>query len=136
MVVRAPQELCFEVVAAAGRKLRDVSDTEKIVEFRTKNRGREVITVERLLLERPNRITYEWLEGPLPEVSETISFSYADGATTLTYAGSFAVRGGALRRLIGRLWIKPVFDRLVREHLEEAKDIAERRAARSRVFPS
>lgn len=135
-VIRAACELCFEVVAAAGRTLRDVSDTEKIVEFRSSYRGREVVTVERVLLERPTRITYEWLKGPLAEVHETISFSYAGGNTTLTYAGWFLPRPGTLGRLTGRLVVKSAFERLVREHLEEAKDIAQRRAARSRVYPA
>lgn len=135
VVVAAPQKLCFEVVAAAGRKVEEVSPNERIVEFKTTYRGREVVTLERLRLEPPERIDYEWVKGPLPEVRESIAFSIDDeNRTRITYDGFFDVRGGPLARIAARLWIKPIFERIVLEHLEDAKDIAERRARRSHIY--
>lgn len=129
----APQELCFEVVAAAGRKVEEISPTERLVEFNTSYRGREVVTLERLVLRKPARIDYEWVEGPLPYVRESIAFvSKSGGRTSIVYEGEFDVAGG-LARLIARLWIKSRFERIVLEHLDEAKRIAEQRAERSHV---
>jgi hypothetical protein len=134
--VRAPRALCFDVVGAAGTTRRVLSETEKIVEFRTDYRGREIVTLERLVLDRPARIDYRWIEGPLPEVTETISFEELGPRTTdMIYRGRFAPRRGPLQWLLGRLVVKPAFDRLVLEHLNQGKEVAERRAARSKLHP-
>jgi hypothetical protein len=136
VVVNAPRELCFEVVAAAGRPLEKRSEKEWVVEFTTPVRGRELRTVELLHLERPIAIHYRWLKGPLPEVRETIQFiALDDNKTRLTYSGSFSVGKGLLGWVIGRLRVKPLFDHLVLEHLRQAKDVAERRATRTKVHP-
>ncbi|MDQ3963325.1 MAG: hypothetical protein M3277_05345 [Actinomycetota bacterium] len=134
VVANAPRALCFEVVAAAGRVIAETSPTDRIVEFKTTYRGREVVTVEKLHLEPATRIDYEWIKGPLPEVRESIAFTTdGDNRTRITYDGVFDVKGGLFGRIIARLSIKPAFERIVLEHLEEAKDIAERRARRSHV---
>lgn len=134
ILIDAPCELCFEVVAAAGRCLEKRSDTEWVVEFVTEAGDREVRTVELLTLDRPRSIHYRWLEGPLTEVKETMRFASADvDKTKLSYSGAFSVGRGPLGWLIGRLRVKPLFDRLVQEHLSQAKEIAEKRAARTRV---
>ena len=100
----------------------------------TEANGRQVKSVELLTLERPRAIHYRWVEGPLPEVRETIRFSPASGdKTRLTYTGTFAVGRGALGWLIGLFRVRPLFNRLVREHLEQAKEIATKRAQRSHV---
>jgi polyketide cyclase/dehydrase/lipid transport protein len=134
IVINAAPELCFEVVAAAGRRLEKRSDTEWVVEYSTQAGNREVRTVELLTLERPRAIRYRWLEGPLPKVSETIRF-YPENRdrTKLTYTGTFSVGKGPLGWFIGLFWVKPLFERVVREHLKQAKQIAEKRAERSHV---
>ncbi|MBA3430964.1 MAG: hypothetical protein H0U16_05725 [Actinobacteria bacterium] len=134
VVVNAPRELCFEVVVAAGRRIENRSDKAWVVEFVTAAGGREVRTVELLTLDRPRAIHYRWLEGPLPDVNETISFATIDENTTrLAYRGAFSLGRGPLGWAIGLLRVKPLFDRLVGEHLQQAKEVAEKRAARSRV---
>ncbi len=134
VVINAPRELCFEVVAAAGRRLEKRSDTEWIVEFMTEAGSGRVRTVELLTLDRPRAIRYRWLEGPLLNVEETIGFTAIDENTTrLAYRGAFSPGWGPLRLVFGRLRVKPLFDRLVREHLQQAKEIAEKRAARTMV---
>jgi len=134
IVIDAHPELCFEVVAAAGRRLEKRSETEWLVEFTTEAGGREIRTVELLTLERPRAIHYRWIEGPLPEVAETIRFTEVDGdKTKLTYSGTFSVGKGALGWLFGLFRVKPLFDRLVKEHLHQAKEVAEERATRTNL---
>ncbi len=134
ITIDAPVELCFEVVAGGGRRLEKRSEKEWVVEFVTVAGGREIRTVELLSLDRPHAIHYRWLEGPLPEVNETIRFTPLEGGRTqLTYTGRFSVGKGPLGWLIGRFRIRPQFARLVQEHLYLAKEIAEKRAARTRV---
>ncbi|MGI8774130.1 MAG: hypothetical protein ACR2KQ_03790 [Actinomycetota bacterium] len=102
----------------------------------TEHRGRKIRTVELLRLQKPDVIRYEWLEGPLDEVREAILFQTLSPAATLVrYEGEFSFRKGVLGWVIGRLMVKPAFDRVVHEHLLGAKKIAERRAARSRLYP-
>ncbi len=135
VVADAPQGLCFEVVASAGRIVEEISATERLVEYKTDYRGREVVTIERLRLGPPSRIDYEWVKGPLPEVLESISFASENGdATSIVYEGTFDVTGGVLARLAARLWVKRSFERIVLEHLEVAKELAERRAQRSHIY--
>lgn len=135
IVIDAPRELCFEVVAAAGKRLEKHSDEEWVVEFVTQTGNRDIRTVELLTLDRPRSIHYEHLEGPLRKVDETMGFVPTGGDGTLvTYGGTFSVGMGPVGWVIGLLRVKPLFDRLVKEHLEQAKEIAERRAARSMLY--
>jgi len=134
--VEAPQELCFEVVASAGKEIERISETERVVEFLTDYRGTTLRTVERLMLEPPRRICYSWLEGSLPAVEEEIAFlAEGSGETEIVYSGEFTPRAGLPAWVYGRLLVKPRFERIVREHLLEGKVIAEKRAARSRRYP-
>lgn|GEM_PF-1412963 len=133
IAIAAPRELCFEVVAAAGKRLEKRSEEEWVVEFVTEVGGRTVRTVELLTLDRPRSIRYEWLEGPLRKVDEAMGFMPTDEGTLVTYGGSFSIGMGPVGWVIGLLRVKPLFDRLVEEHLEQAKEIAEKRAARSKV---
>lgn len=124
-------------MASAGKLLERRSDTERVVEFTTDRGGSQVRTVELLSLEKPEVIRYEWLEGPLNDVREAIYFDEIDQTTTrLRYEGEFSFRGGIFGAIVGRFKIRPIFDRLVAEHLLEAKAIAERRASRSRLYPN
>lgn len=131
VTVAAPRGLCFEVVASAGETLEERPDGAKVVRFTTELRRRQVPTTELVVAEPPDRIRYRWLEGPLPEVEEAISFKEAGGATELVYEGRFRPGRGLIRWLYGRVVVKPVFERLVRQHLQQAKDVAEGRARRS-----
>ena len=62
--VAAPQALCFEVVAAAGRVREKRSNTEKVVEFTSDYKGREVVTVELVLLDRGSLLDQAQLRPP------------------------------------------------------------------------
>jgi hypothetical protein len=56
VIVKAPPELSFEVIAAAGKKIRDVCDGQIVAEFVTEWRGRRFRTLEMVTLDRPHRI--------------------------------------------------------------------------------
>lgn len=133
--VAAPQELVFEVVASAGKT---VGKTERgnLVEFETTWREKTIKTIEEIELDPPQRIGYRWVEGPLDDVVEEIRFESAGSdKTTMTYSGRLGATPGPIGWLRTLLFVRPVFNRLVREHLLEGKRIAETRARRSRVHP-
>lgn len=133
--IEAPAELTFQVVSSAGTILERRSDDERVVEFHAQVRGRPVVTTELVRLDPPRRIDYEWLTGPLQNVRETISVSPAEGAgCALGYEGSFETPHGGLVGLVESFVVRRAFDRAVREHLREAKHLAEARASRSKVF--
>jgi len=121
-------------VSSAGTTIEETADG-KLVEFETASRGRTIKTLEFLELERPRRIGYRWVEGPLEHVEEEITLEVTqDEATVMRYSGRLGASGltGWIRT---RMVVRPVFDRLVREHLETAKDVAEKRARSSRLYP-
>lgn len=134
LTVAASRALCFELVAAAGRTLEERAPDSRVVQFDAVYRGRPVTTVELVTVEPPKLIHYRWLEGPLPEVHETISFDEDGPGTVLRYEGSFSAGTGLVAWLKGRVVVKPAFDRIVLEHLQQAKELAEKRAARSLVY--
>lgn len=133
--VRAVPEICFEVIASAGREIERAPGGERLVAFRVETGRRVVETKEILRAREHDRIDYRWVEGPLPFVEETIFIDPAPGGAVLRYEGRFAVDAPALVRPVARWWIARVFARAVRAHLSEAKTIAEQRAARSRLYP-
>ncbi len=133
--VSAPRSLTFEVVASAGKSLEERPDGAKVVQFSTTFRGKEVPTTELVVIEPPDHIRYEWLQGPLPEVNEIISFIDNGEGTELVYEGDFSAGPGLINWVYGRLVVKPIFDRLVLKHLEQSKCMAEQRARRTRVHP-
>ena len=133
--VAAPPELVFEVVAGAGKT---VGKTERgnLVEFETTWREKVIKTIEEVELDPPRRIGYRWIEGPLDYVVEEIRFEpVGSGKTVMTYSGRLGAPPGLIGWLRTMLFVRPVFNRLVREHLFEGKHIAETRAQRSRVHP-
>ncbi len=133
--VAAPRELTFEVVAAAGKKTGETDDGI-IVEFETQRGGRVITTIEELRLRPPHSIAYRWLEGPLDDVEEEIRFEqHGPGETLMTYSGSLGAPRGVVGWLRTFFVVRPIFNRLVTEHLLEGKRVAEKRAARSRVHP-
>ena len=134
-MVHAPPELTFQVVASAGRLVED-RGAERIVDFETKVGDKTFITRERIKLHPPRLIEYEWLSGPLPHVVEAIEVLPEGNDSRLIYRGEYATARGMWKCAVGIFWVYRVFNRLVREHLEEAKQVAEKRAMRSHLFPT
>lgn len=134
--VHAAAELCFQVVASAGSTIEDRGDREKLVRFRTQLGNRELVTVEVVRLKPPNRISYRWVEGPLRNVQESIDIlPISEEECELRHGGHFDTRHGGVRGLVEGWIIGRMFDRAVREHLEQAKLAAAARAERSHMFP-
>lgn len=133
--VAAPRELVFEVVAAAGKKTGETADGI-LVEFETQLGERVIKTVEEVRLRPPHSIAYRWVEGPLEGVEEEIRFEQSrPGQTEMIYSGSLAPAPGVSGWLRTILMVRPTFNRLVSEHLEQGKQVAETRAERSRIHP-
>lgn len=134
--IQAPRELVFDVIASAGKEIGD-AEGERLVEFETRWRGRSYKSTEAVSLQRPDRIGYTWLIGPLVDVEEEIMFTEIDPRTTqLMYRGSFAPPAGVTGWFRSVTVVRPIFNRLVRNHLQEAKKLSEARALRSRIYPS
>lgn len=51
--------------------------------------------------------------------------------TRLNYSGMFSLGWGPVGWLIGLVLVKPLYDRTMKAHLRQAKQMAEQRAARS-----
>lgn len=133
--VTAPRELAFEVVADAGNKTGDTANGV-LVEFETKLGDRVIKTIEEVRLRPPKSIAYRWVEGPLDGVEEEIRFEQqVPGQTSMIYSGSLQAPAGIVGWLRTMFVVRPIFNRLVTEHLEQGKQMAEKRAQRSRVHP-
>lgn len=133
--VAAPRELVFEVVASAGKTAATTSD-ERIVEFETRWRGRSYRTVEAVTVDPPHRIGYRWISGPLGGVEEEITLDEVDQQTTdMSYRGSFTPPRGFAGWFKAVTVVRPIFNKLVRRHLDEGKNLSETRALRSHVYP-
>lgn len=133
--VDAAAELTYQVVSSAGHTRERRGDHERIVEFHTEVRGRPVVTTELVRLDPPYGIDYRWLEGPLPAVEERIEVAPVDrDRCELRYRGRFETPHGGIVGIVEGWMIRRMFDRAVRDHLDTAKQLAEERAKRSKLF--
>lgn len=134
--VAAPQELVFDVIASAGKRVGETEDAQ-LIEFESEWRGRVFKTVEAVSLDRPRRISYSWVMGPVIGVQEEIALAQTDARTTkLSYRGSFQPSAGLVGWFRSVTVVRPIFNKLVKDHLREAKRLSEARALRSKVYPS
>ncbi len=115
-VIAAPRETVFDVIASPylGRTPRAMSDEIEVLErgddmvlaaHRTPV-GRRMIatTLETVRFERPERIGFRLLRGPVPHVVESFTLADSDGSTRLDYEGELGTDFG----LLGRVWGKQV----------------------------
>jgi hypothetical protein len=139
MRVAADPEAVFDVIAgpylgktphAVNQKLEVFergTDMVLAAHFTEVGRGIMATTLETVRFERPHRITFRLVRGPVPHVLETFELRPEDGGTEFVYRGEL---GTDLWRL-GRWW----GDRVAREwegavagSLETIRAEAERRA--------
>ena len=134
----APPEILFDVIAGpylgktprAMRSKLDVLERGSdmvVAAHYTPAGGLTATTVEAGRFERPHRISFRLLRGPVPHVLERFELQSSDGGTVLTYTGEL---GTDLWRL-GQSWgsrVAPVWERAVERSLEAARAEAERRA--------
>ena len=95
-------------------------------------------TVEAVTFAPPDKVGFRHLAGPVPHAVEEFVLDEADGITELRYAGQIGIDFFFLGRIAGRRWVRPQWERAVREDLEDLKQRAEQLSARrqSRQSPS
>ena len=141
ITVAAPREIVFDVVSGpyAERVPRALREKVEVLErgddvvlaaHRTKAYGLTATTVETVRFERPERVHFRLVRGPVPHVVETFSLREVAGGTELQYSGELGTDLWAL----GRLWgaaVARTWEATVASSLESARIEAERRAARA-----
>ena len=138
--VAAPPETLFDVIAGPYLKRTPRAMRSK---FEVLERGSDMVlanhfttaggltatTTETVRFERPERISFRLLRGPVPHVLETFALRPTDTGSELTYTGEL---GTDLWQL-GQWWgdrVAPVWEQTVAHSLGAARTEAERRATR------
>lgn len=147
--IRAPRETVFDLIAVpylAKNPPRALREKVQILDHgtdlvlaahRTKAGGLTAVTVETVSFNRPERIGFRLVRGPVPFVVERFTLHEVDdGATTeLRYVGEMGTDGWALGAVWGR-FVARLWERTVEKSLEglkaSAEAAAERRAPRGR----
>ena len=139
VAIAAPRELVFDVAAApyATRQSRAMREKVQVLErgegmvvaaHRTRL-GRRLVatTIETVTFDRPERIGFRLLRGPVPHVSETFQLIATGPATTLLrYQGELGTDLWTLGQRWGDL-VARTWEDTVRGSLEQIKTEAERR---------
>jgi hypothetical protein len=138
--VDAPRDVVFDVIAAPylGRTPRALESKLRVIErspdfvlaAHFTPVGRSVTTtVETVRFERPDRVHFRLVRGPVPHVVERFELHERDGVTELHYTGELGTDLWAL----GRAWggrVARRWNAAVRASLDAVKTEAERRAGR------
>lgn len=138
---RAPPETVFDLIAVpyGDRPPRAVREKVQIWErgsdlvlaaHLTSVGGRTVTTVETVRLERPTRLDFRLVRGPVPHLAESFVLEPHGDGTSLIWGGELGTDFGA----IGSWWadrVAVVWERAVRHSLEAVSAEIERRARRA-----
>jgi hypothetical protein len=138
--ITAPREIVFDVIhgAYSERAPAEVKRHIKVIEragdlivaeHRTPLKFLDAITVETVRFERPSRVTFALLRGPVPDVQETFELLEREGATILTYQGTLGADLWLFGRWYGGGVVRPAWERVVAASLKGVKTQAEARAA-------
>jgi hypothetical protein len=139
----APRETVFDVIAAPylGRTPRamgaelDVlergSDMVLATHFTPVSAGLTAATMETVRFERPERIAFRLVRGPVPHVLEAFELRETEGGTELEYRGELGTDLWRVGSWWGELVARP-WERTVAESLSGIRAEAERRATASR----
>jgi hypothetical protein len=145
--IRAPREMVFDLVAVpylsknpprALREKVEVLDRGAdlvLAAHRTQAGRLTAVTVETVSFDRPERIGFRLVRGPVPFVAESFTLNEVDdgAATELVYLGEMGTDGWGLGALWGRV-VARLWERAVEGSLEglkaSAEDMAQRRGAR------
>jgi hypothetical protein len=140
--IAAPPEVVFDVIEGPYRRTPRAMAGELCVwergedmvlaEHFTKVGPLTASTLEVVRFERPERITFRLVRGPVPHVVESYELGEVDGETRFVYSGELGADFWALGRLVASQ-AAPRWERAVAESLELIVAEAERRAARSRA---
>ncbi|MBA3377068.1 MAG: SRPBCC family protein [Actinobacteria bacterium] len=91
---------------------------------RTPVRERIAVTVETVRFDRPHRIDFRLVRGPVPHVSESFTFEPISGGTRLTWEGEL----GTDLWWLGRRWgdrVAAVWEQAVRGSVEQVRSACE-----------
>lgn len=140
--IAAPPQTVFDVIAGPylGRTPRAMSDKLNVLE-----RGSDMVlaahftttgrltttTVETVRFERPHRISFRLVRGPVPHVFETYQLRDAPEGTEFIYVGELGTDLWQLGQLWGDQVARP-WERAVASSLDAIQAEAERRARHSR----
>jgi hypothetical protein len=139
--IAAPPEVVFDVVAAPylGRTPRALRGKLEVIErgadlvlaahFTPLAPGLTVTTIETVRFERPRRISFRLVKGPVPHVLERYELRASDGGTAFEYRGELGTDLWAL----GSYWgvvVARSWERAVAASVEGVRAEAERRAGR------
>jgi hypothetical protein len=138
--IEAPPDVVFDVISAPylertphalERKLRVVERGQDLVlaEHFTPVGPLIVKTLETVRFERPHRVSFRLVRGPVPHVVEQFLLRRVPAGTELEYSGELGTDLWALGRWWGRR-VASRWEAAVRESLDAVKAEAERRAAR------
>lgn len=145
--IDAPRDLVFEQISSPylGRTPAALRSKVEVLErgtglavakHRTKLPLMDAVTVEAVVFEPPNRISFRLLQGPVPHVSEEFVLEQIRSGTLLTYRGELGADLWLVGRFYGGSIVRPAWERTVAASLEEIKNGAEQRArARRRRDP-
>jgi hypothetical protein len=89
----------------------------------------DATTLETVRFERPHRVSFRLVRGPVPHVVEQFLLRETDAGTELEYSGELGADLWALGRWWGERVARP-WEAAVRSSLDAVKGEAERRAAR------
>ncbi len=137
--INAPREVVFDVIAAPylgrtpralERKLRVLERGVDVVlaEHFTHHRRFVTTTLETVRFERPDRVDFRLVRGPVPHVVERFELGESERGTELRYSGELGTDLWALGRWWGAL-VAGKWEAAVRSSLDAVKTEAERRAA-------
>ncbi len=137
--ITAPRELVFDVISgpylgrtprALGEKLsvwERGTDMALAAHFTPVAAGLTATTLETVRFERPERIAFRLVRGPVPHLAESFVLTDVEGGTELTWSGELGTdfwgAGAWWGRRVARAW-----DAAVRASLDGVKAEAERRA--------
>jgi hypothetical protein len=136
--IAAPPEVVFDVIAAPylGRTPRAMHAKLEVIErgsdlvlaahFTRIAPGLTVTTVETVRFERPHRISFRLVKGPVPHVVERYDLRGAETGTAFEYSGELGTDLWAL----GSWWagvVAPSWERTVATSLDAIRAEAERR---------
>ena len=135
--VAASPDTVFDVVAspylartprAMRRKLEVLERGTDMVlasHFTPVGRHLTATTVETVRFERPSRIAFRLVRGPVPDVRETFDLHAEDGATELVYSGELGTDLWAAGRIWGAI-VARSWERAVERSLAQTRAEAER----------
>jgi hypothetical protein len=139
--IRARRELVLEIIAApylgrapAGSGIEVLARSSELVvaAHHTPVHFYTSRTVEAVEFDPPRWVRFRHVTGPVPHAVEEFRLDDVGGETELRYRGELGIDFFVLGRLAARHWVRPQWERVVREHLDDVKERAEQSASRQR----